>query len=133
MHYCVLSLMLLVGCTAMRSGGDVAPRRNVEVIAPAISPVATALGLGATATEDQIAALERNCKSTGTFEGQACGVRSFSNIYSVAVPATAQAPVWLEFNYVQRAARPLVSLDGPDFAYRRQGELFVYVRREAAR
>jgi hypothetical protein len=94
--------------------------------------VAGALGLGATLSPEQVVALEERCRREGRFDGQGCGeARDLDGIqrgaywscYRLTVPDGAET--FLTFGHIQHGDHPPFSLRGPDFSYRRQGDLFV--------
>jgi hypothetical protein len=99
--------------------------------------MAAALGIGPTATIEQVAALEEHCREHGTFQGQGCGAArdedgvqrgAYWNYYKIAVPALGGRTAFVSFGHIQHGDHPLFSLDGKGFSYRRQGDLFVMDR-----
>ena len=133
-------LIVLAGCDervaskpAVRPAPTAPSSLDVEGDVP---PVATALGLGPTATPEQIMALERLAEEVGKFGGQGCGAITladgtergfFSNYYQVPFPCRAD-PQILSFGYVQDGTRRIHSVHGAGFEYRLENGVYVLHR-----
>jgi len=108
------------------------PRTPPVATPPRSSAVATALGLGPALSLEEVVALEQRYRNEHRFCGQGCGEATdadgvsrsaYWNLYKVHVPSGLEAI--LEFGHIQHGEHPLFSLNGPDFRYRRQGDVFV--------
>lgn len=140
MSYRLLTLLLvLAGCDRAPAPG-LAPQpatTSSDIVTTADVPAAAAsIGLGLTATPDEMLAVEKRLNQAGAFRGQGCGITTLpdgttasfvTNLYSVETVGDGERHDYLRFGHIAHSGYGIVSVSGPGFNYRLRDGVFVLV------
>jgi hypothetical protein len=128
-----LCLSLAAGCAHGGSEPPTPTPATVASHAPTTSPIAQELGLRATATVDEMVALEKMCQSKTESWAIGCGSAldrtgvergAYWNTYHFFMPALGKK-AYITFGHIQGPDDYIRSVNGSDFRYWLEGDRFV--------